>query len=127
LLEKTAAACESTPRYDKCENSMNFRVLLWLVLGAIPLFIYPFLLIANVMSLAGEPSHNPVSLALRLSSQGFLWSSTLYPVVYVGCAIMSVIQSQWGDGRTAERCALLPLLYLVGVAALFLLWLATSE
>jgi hypothetical protein len=106
---------------------MNYRNWLWLFLGAIPLLIYPFLMIANVMSLAAERPHNPVPLVLWLSSQGFLWSSTLYPVVFLGCAIMSLVQSHCRDDRTAERYALLPLLYLSGVVALFLLWLAISE
>lgn len=106
---------------------MKHRIWLWLVLGAIPLLIYPFLMVANVMSLAAEPPHYPVSLALRLSSQGFLWSSTLYPLVYFGSAIVALIQSHFQNDRAARRYAVLPLLYLIGVIALFLLWLATSE
>ena len=106
---------------------MKHRIWPWLALGAIPLLAYPFLMVANVMSLAAEPPHYPVSLGLRLSSQGFLWSSTLYPIVYFGCAIMAFVQSHFEIDRDARRYALLPLLYLIGVIALFLIWLATGE
>ena len=106
---------------------MKHRIWLWLALGGIPLLIYPFLMVANVMSLAAEPPQYPVSLALRLSSQGFLWSSTLYPLVYIGCAIMSLVQWHRQNGHAAQRYALTPVLYLLGVVALLLLWLATSE
>jgi len=103
------------------------RLWFWLILGGLPLMIYPFLLVANVMSLAGNPSSEPVSLVVQLASQGFLWGSTLYPLVYIPCALIAVLCSFGESDHIAVRFAFMPILYLGAVIACFFLWLATSS
>lgn len=46
----------------------------------IPLLIYPFVLIANIMAFAGVDAGD-VPLFTRVSAFSFLWATTLYPVV----------------------------------------------
>ncbi len=105
---------------------MKYRFWLWLALGGAPLIIYPIVLLANVMSLGGEPPMHPVPLALRLSSQGFLWSSTAYPIVYFYCARQAIYYRQ-AKPKYAVNMSTLPLLYLAIVAALFCGWMITSR
>ncbi len=90
------------------------------------MLIYPFILLANVMSLAGHPSSKPIPLALLLTSQGFLWTSTLYPIVYVYCAKQAIACSQTDDPKNSMKVSLVPLLYLCLVAMFFGGWMIMS-
>jgi hypothetical protein len=91
-----------------------------LVLGGIPLLIYPSVLLASLMSLAGHRSGNePVSLMIVVYS--FLLGSLAYPVVYIVCVIYAL-----GQAGTRERAALWfaagPLGYLLLLVGLMVLW-----
>src|SRR5260370_5094703 len=108
------------------EFVMKHLFWLWLLVAGAPLLIYPFVLLANVMSLAGHPSSNPVPLGLLLTSQGFQWSLTLYPIVYVYCAKQAIACSQTDDSKSATNLSVVPLLYLCLVAAFFGEWMIKS-
>lgn len=54
---------------------MGTLILVLRVLSVVPLIAWPFLLLANVMSLAA-PGGNSVVAKL------FLWGTTLYPLVF---------------------------------------------
>jgi hypothetical protein len=115
-------------RRDKLSGrDCTMRLWFWLILGGLPLMIYPFLLVANIMSLAGNPSSDPASLVVQLASQGFLWGSTLYPLVYILCALIAVVCSFGESDHIAVRFALIPIVYLAAVIICFLLWLASSS
>ena len=92
-----------------------------LTMGAFALLIYPFCLVANVMSLAAmdAPQTRVVGRLQRLSMQGFLWGSTVYPVVYLVAAGIS--RSLASDDRSvgARRAAQAPLIYLLVVLLCF--------
>ena len=88
-----------------------------LVLGGLPLVAYPVLLIVSVMSLA-SPATNGEPMYLLLASRGFLLGALVYPAVYGGCLIAALT----GKTPAAPTVAALPLLYLVGLAALLGLW-----
>jgi len=101
---------------------MKYRVWLWLLVGGVPLIVYPVVLLANVMALAGQPPANPLPLYQQFIVKGFLWGATLYPIVYLSCFTKAIGFSRQQDYRRAVITALLPLLYLVGVAMLFAGW-----
>jgi hypothetical protein len=105
---------------------MKYRFWIWLAIGGLPLLVYPFILLGNAMSLAATPSSKSVPILLYLSAKVFLWGSTLYPVVYIFCAVTAVAKSQQGDFRKASTVALLPLLYLALVLAAMAGWMATN-
>ena len=97
-----------------------------LIVGAVPLLIYPFILIANIMSFAGTPSSTPVPASQWIMSKAFLWSSTLYPVVYFGCLIAAIVCSRSGDSAMAFKLAAAPLAYLVLCVLLMFGWMMTG-
>jgi hypothetical protein len=106
---------------------MQFRYWILLILAGLPLALYPFIFLANIMSMAGHPSPDPTPLVLRLTANAFLWSSMLYPVVYIGCVVLAIALSAAGSTSTAEKMSLLPLLYLALVVAFFCGWMMTSQ
>ena len=96
--------------------------------GAIVLLVYPFCLLANVMSLAAVPAQGAApGLALRLASGAFLWGSTLYPVVYLLAAAVSLFLSSNDRAVGARRVAQVPLVYLLGVLLCFVAWLVAEQ
>jgi hypothetical protein len=103
----------------------------WLQIARAPLLFYPAVLLANVMSLAGERSSKSVPSAQLLTPSAqlhalleflFLWTSTLYPLVYVYCARQATACAQKDDQKNAMRFSLVPLLYLCLVIALCVGW-----
>jgi uncharacterized Tic20 family protein len=101
---------------------------LWLQIARAPLLIYPAVLLANVMSLARQRPSKPVPSAELLAPSAqlhallellFLWTSTLYPLVYVYCARQATACARKDDQKNAMRFSLVPLLYLCLVAVLF--------
>ena len=99
-----------------------------LIIGAAPLLIYPFVLLANVMSLAATrvPSQPPVPLMQELTSRAFLWSSTLYPIAYIVCALAAFTAARGAHGAAAWTWAAAPLGYLVLCVLLMFAWMASS-
>lgn len=79
-----------------------------LLLGALPLLIYPFCLMANLMGFAAPTPPRGVFKA-------FLWSSTLYPIAYLPAAGVAAVLASNDRLRAARVFAGLPLLYLLGV------------
>jgi len=82
---------------------------------SLPLLAYPFVLLANVMSLAGEKVKG-TPFIVTLIFYGFLFFSTLYP--------LSVIVSWAFIKRNDFRITLIPLLHLLVCGLLFYLWSA---
>jgi len=52
-----------------------------LVIGAIPLIIYPFIAIASIMGIASTSSLK-VPLYYRVMGKFFLWGTLIYPLIY---------------------------------------------
>ena len=92
-----------------------------LILCALPLLIYPFLLLANVMSFAGTATGNEL-LSQWLISRAFLLGSTIYPIVYLVCAIISIVQIVRNKGKSALTYSSIPLIYLFFLGGLFAVW-----
>jgi len=96
-----------------------------LILGGLPLIIYPFILLADVMSLAAPRSSGDRKL-LSFVSRAFQIASLLYPAVYVGCVRLALGSQRAGREWLAVAASALPLLYLVMVGLLFKLWTRLS-
>ncbi len=99
---------------------------IFLIVGGLPLLIYPFILLANVMSLAGTQGSTPVPISQWLAAKAFLWSSTLYPLVYLACLIAAIACSRGGDGQKALMLSIAPLAYVGLCVALMFLWMLTG-
>ena len=82
------------------------------ILLSLPLIAYPFVLLANVMSLAGEKTANTPFIE-TLTFYGFLTLTTLYP--------LSVIISWVFIKRNNFAITLIPLLHLLLCVVLFYL------
>jgi hypothetical protein len=98
---------------------MKYRYWIWLLIGALPLPIYPLLLFINMMSLGGAMALWSKSWAHFLTANGFLWGSSLYPLVYVRCFREASSKARRADYRAAINVAILPVLYLAAVLGLF--------
>jgi len=92
-----------------------------LVLGGLPLILYPLIFFANMMSLAAEATGRE-PLLLRFIAGGFLWSSLLYPLVYLWFRKLAKRRLKAGNGRAACFHSALPLAYLALVLLFFALW-----
>lgn len=90
-----------------------------MLLGGLPLAVYPFCLLANVMSLAGH-QEQPLSPLVVATTYAFLWSSTLYPVVYLPSPLAAAFFDAGGRDLATRRVAYVPLVYLTGIT--LLLW-----
>lgn len=104
---------------------MKAACIVFLVFGALPLLLYPFVLLANVMSLAG-PRTGAEPLGQTLVSFAFLGATTAYPLAYLLFLVLSVVRLKQGRLQPALIWSLAPMGYLVGVVLLLLLWMATS-
>jgi hypothetical protein len=94
-----------------------------LIIGALPLLIYPPVFIAGIMSLAGQHTWNE-PIFLMLAAYGFLLTSLAYPLVYLICIFKTLRQKNKDD---AIRWSLTPLIYLLAVIALMFLWVFTGK
>ena len=90
------------------------------VLGALPLALYPVLLLANLMSLAGQ--RTPGDDKVWSASRWFLWSSTAYPLAFASCVIAAWKMLGLGHQQKALMWSVVPLLYLALVGVFFWNW-----
>jgi hypothetical protein len=103
---------------------MKYAFWVPIVISAIPLIIYPFVLLANLMSLAAEPTAESIQVPLwfKLVVYGFLWGSSLYPLALFGCGIWALARSRQNAPKSAILIALIPMAYLAILAVLFIVW-----
>lgn len=90
-----------------------------LVLAAIPLLIYPGVLMAGLMGLAAPPSENaqPIVVAVVRS---FLWLSLLYPISYfAGVALSTTVSKRLGAAVAGT--------HLAACIVLFVIWYCISK
>jgi len=88
------------------------------IVGFIPLVIYPFVLLANVMSFAGERSAN-TTMFNTIISYIFIILSTLYPI--------SILISWKFNPSNKLIIALLPLFHLIMCGIQFYIWSNTGK
>jgi len=100
-----------------------------IVLGFIPLLIYPGVLVAGIMGLAAPRTGHEPQMEIILGN-AFLIGSVAYPVVYCICAwISETLHEKSKSERLAEALAFVPLVYLSVLSLLFLVggWAAEDE
>jgi hypothetical protein len=93
-----------------------------LIVGAVPLLVYPFAAMASLMSLAAHTSGKEPVL-MMIAARGFQISSLLDPLVYFGCLVAAVALKGKGRGAMAGKIASVPLFFLVLIAVFFVGWL----
>src|SRR5262245_46202298 len=109
---------QQPPAPKPTRRGYSLRKLL-VVLGFIPLLIYPVVLIAGIMGLAaprtaGDEPMNIIGIAILVG-----WLA--YPVVYCPCAwISESLNEKSKSERLAEALSFVPLVYLSAVSLLFL-------
>lgn len=106
--------------------NLKLSAIVSLIFGALPLLVYPFLVIANIMSFAASHT-NAEPFGLTLVVNLFLFSSTAYPVVYIICAVFAIIQIRKDKGKSAFSYGIVPIIYLVLLVGLLAAWAALSS
>jgi hypothetical protein len=91
-----------------------------LIIGALPLLIYPFVALASVMSLAGHTDGSEPVL-LMVMARGFQITSLFYPVVYL-CSLVAAVSLRKQKEVAAVRIASIPLSFLALITLLFIGW-----
>lgn len=96
----------------------------WLLFipSGLVLFIYPAVLIANIMSMAAESGDVPEVVILMV--QAFLWISTLYPLTYFAAIIF---YRKGKDNEEKKAIAKWPYYHLALAVAFFLFWAALGN
>lgn len=97
--------------------------LILLVMGALPLLIYPFIFLAGIMSLAGDTSNAGPWPVLLIAFVALL-SSLAYPIVYLPCAFRAI--RRLTKKEPAVRLSAVPLIYLAAVGIVFASWYAVG-
>jgi hypothetical protein len=98
----------------------RYAFILPLVIASIPMAIYPMVLMANVMSLAGERPKNPQPPTLQGALfVTFLYSSLLYPAPLGLSWCWAWVQSK-KSALWAFLIATIPLIYLLLVVILLM-------
>lgn len=102
-------------------RSKALALVLW-ILGALPLGIYPMVLVASVMSLAAVQNTSDGPL-VTMVARGFQLTSLAYPLVYVAALLGAGIFKRAGKVGVSRSLAWVPLAYLLLVVALFYGWM----
>lgn len=99
---------------------MKSKMGCFLVLGALPLVVYPFVLLANIMGIAAPRSGNE-SLVLVLISYAFYITTTVYPLVYLFCVAGAIVAAR-KNSHAAVGFAFAPVGYLLLMVGLVAIW-----
>ncbi len=91
----------------KGEEETKHMMQVWLVLGGLPLILYPGVVIASIMGLAA-PGDDLEATLLRLWSIATL----IYPVIYIGMGLVAWRSFKYGDYARTRWTSLVPVLYL---------------
>jgi hypothetical protein len=104
---------------DRSAKKMTLR----LIVGALPLLIYPFVALASGMSLAGHTDSREPALLMTVA-RGFQITSLLYPAVYLVALAVAVALRKKKREAAAVRIATIPLWFLAVVVTLMVGWFA---
>jgi hypothetical protein len=93
---------------------------IFLVLGGLSLFFYPFIVLADVMSFAAPPPHDPTTLSAILFLI-FLYGTLAYPVVYIPCLIVARMALKRNKETALFWFSTVPALYIMALIGLIVL------
>lgn len=112
--KRASGGVERTATGDRGETIKQIVAILLFVVGGLPLIVYPFVLIANAMSLAGFMEGN-INYVLFTCALLFVVATSTYPLTYIACLV-----AFFRKGNRKILTALIPLLHIL-VAVLFVL------
>lgn len=90
------------------------------IAGGIPLLMYPFVLIANIMQLAGVSTNENVFIKIIISL--FIFSSSTYLLTYIVCLVVYIIKRNKNN-----LISLIPLAQIVFTVILFFIWMVIDN
>lgn len=100
---------------------MRLKITFSLIVGGLPLLIYPGVVLGGLMGLSGVWSGNePLWLVVVVKSS--LIGSISYPLVYFASAVAAVVMTINKRTAIAFKISLIPLAYLLVLGLLFLVW-----
>lgn len=98
---------------DGANSSWKKKIsAIFLFLGLLPVLIYPFIVLADAMSLAASQSENANTLSAKLGL-GFLYGTLAYPAVYIPCSIFSRMALKKKKEAVSLWFSTVPILYLI--------------
>lgn len=100
---------------------MRFATITALILGGLPLLLYPFVFLAGVMSLGGHRTGDEPLLLMAVAYVCVL-GSLVYPVVYGCCLVATFVKKKQAKERAALWMSVVPLVFLVLLGGLFIAW-----
>lgn len=86
------------------------------IVGGILLLLYPFVLMANIMQLAGVSNNENVFLKIIVNL--FIFSSSTYLLTYIVCLVVYIIKRNKNN-----LISLIPLAQIVVTVILFCIWM----
>jgi hypothetical protein len=101
---------------------MRTKITFSLVLGGLPLPIYPGVLLAGIMSLGGSRTGDEPALLMAIVTS-FLIGSIAYPLIYIPCAVAAVRAAKRQEESLAFKISIVPLVFISVLAMLLLAWL----
>ncbi|MEM1270501.1 MAG: hypothetical protein AAGI08_10685 [Bacteroidota bacterium] len=99
--------------------------IICLVVGALPLPVYPGLLVANIMGFAAT-GQGSAPLLLQIAAKGFFLTSTLYPAAFLVGLVLALWHGRKDNLRAMLISSVIPLIYLAVVLFLFILWVSAE-
>src|SRR5262245_3091037 len=98
--------------------------LLFLI-GGLPLLVWPFVFMANVMQYSGGMNH--ISRQTKVAFISFVCSTILYPLVFLCCVMLATYFVRPTNPRHALILSLVPLLNLATAVACFCWWFTVGQ
>lgn len=98
----------------------QMKYLIWIpyALGALPLSLYFGIMIAIISGFGGPEPSPPRPALARYAHTAVFYIFGLYPIVYIGCLLLSMRRSKEDRAKPAILISLIPLGWLLVVAAL---------
>lgn len=91
------------------------------VLGALPLIVYPVVLVANIMSAAAKPEPDTPRLLVAVV-RTFLVGTTTYPIVFALCLFGARRALGHGEWERGLALSSVPLVEIAALRGLLALW-----
>ena len=96
----------------------NLRILGFIISG-LPLLAYPMVFFASFLSLAAGMESDSSWGMLEIISTTFFILSLIYPIIYVGSMVGSIVIK---SSKGKDICVAIPYLSLIITVALFFVW-----
>ncbi|MBD2463493.1 hypothetical protein H6G89_21035 [Oscillatoria sp. FACHB-1407] len=105
---------------------MRFKTTLALIIGGLPLLIYPGVFLAGAMGLAAPWSGDAERLLMAVVKSALIGSIS-YPLVYFASLIAALVMAITQRIAIAFKISLIPLAYLLVLSLLFIVWILLNQ